>query len=112
MKPFHAGKTIANWLLRLALLAILCVLYFNIVSTWNFRNWSYLIAISALFLGILNLVGGLFSMPGITVVSGLIISILSIYKLIVSFNGIFDQYFALHLVPLALGFYFFVYGND
>jgi hypothetical protein len=112
MKPFHSGKTLANWLLRFALMAILWVLYFNAASTWNFLSLLFIMAITALCFGILNIMGGLLSKPGLTVVSGLVIFILSIYKLIVSFNGSFDQSFALHLVPLALGFHFFVVGNE
>ena len=112
MKPFYSGKTIANWLLRIALITILGVLYLNVVSALNFKNLSFIIGAVALGLGGLNIVGGLLSRPGITIISGLLISVLSIYKLIVSFNGLFDQFFVMHLIPLALGFYFFANGND
>jgi hypothetical protein len=112
MKPFNGGKPVANWLLRISLIAILCVLYFNIASTLNFRNLSFIIAILALIFGALNIVGGVLSRPGLTILSGLIIFLLSLYKLVISFNGRLDSYFALQLVPLSLGFYFFAYGND
>ena len=112
MKPFSGGKSIANWLLRIALAAILCVLYFNVLTTWNFRNLSFVIAVVALIFGALNMAGGLFAKPGLTVLSGLIIFLLSVYKMAISFNGLFNDSFVLHLIPLSLGFYFLAYGND
>jgi len=112
MKSFNGGKPVANWLLRISLIAILCVLYLNVVTTWNFRNLSFVIAVIALILGLLNMAGGMFSNNGLTVISGLIIFLLSLYKLIISFNGMLNSSFALQLIPLSLGFYFFAYGND
>jgi hypothetical protein len=112
VKPFSGGKSVANWLLRIALAAMLCVLYFNVVSTWNFRNLSFVIAVAALIFGALNMAGGLFAKPGLTVLSGLVVFLLSVYKMAISFNGFFGDSFVLQLVPLSLGFYFFAYGND
>ena len=111
MKSFNGGKPVANWLLRISLIAILCVLFMSDVTTGNFRNLSFVIAVLALIFGALNMAGGVFSKPGLTILSGLIIFLLSLYKLVISFNGI-NNSFALKLIPLALGFYFFAYGND
>jgi hypothetical protein len=112
MKPFKSGKGTANWLLRIALVASLYFLYSNILSTWTFTNPSFLVALSAAILGILVFLGGVFSKPGLTIVAGLAIALLSIYKIAISFNGAIDHYLVAHFFPLAVGFYFFSNGND
>ena len=112
MKPFKSGKGIANWLLRIALTFMLYHLYSNIISTWAFTAFSFIIAMVVIIFGALLIVGGILSKPGLTIISGLAITILSIYKIINSFNGILDHYLITQFIPLALGFYFFTNGND
>jgi len=112
MKSFKSGKPIANWLLRIALIPTLFHLYFTTISTLNFSNLSFYIALIIIAGGLGILTGGFFSMAGITILSGLVVFLLSIYKSAISFNGTFDMYFTSHLIPLAIGFYFFTNGND
>ena len=112
MKPFKSGKGIANWLLRIALVAILYNLYNNILSTFALANISYLVALSILIFGILIIIGGFIAKPTLTIISGLVITCLTIYKIIISFNGTIDHYLVSQLIPLTIGFYFFTNGND
>ena len=112
MKPFKSGKGIANWLLRIGLIAILYNLYSNILSTWTISNPSFLIAMVIMIFGILLIIGGVLSKPGMTIISGISIAIISIYKIIITFNGSFNQYLIAQVLPLAIGFYFFSNGND
>jgi hypothetical protein len=112
MKPFKSLQFIAIWLLRIALLAVLFRIYFSSLSTLNFTNLSFYISVIMLLCAVLVIVGGLFSKPALTVLPGLIISLISFYKLIISFNGIIDSFLIEHLIPLAISFYFFTNGND
>jgi hypothetical protein len=112
MKPFKSGKGIANWLLRIALAVMLYHLYSIVISTWAITTPSFIIAMVAVIFGALLIVGGMLSKPGLTIISGLAITILSIYKIIISFNGTLDHYLIAQFLPLALGFYFFTNGND
>jgi hypothetical protein len=48
----------------------------------------------------------------LTIISGLMVAIISIYKIIISFNGTIDHYLVWQLIPLSIGFYFFTNGND
>jgi len=112
MKPFKSGKGLANWLLRIALVAIIYHLYSNTLLTWNFTSVSFLIALGVSVLGLLLFLGGIMSKPGLTIISGLLITFVSVYKIIISFNGILDHYLYIQFLPLALGFYFFCNGND
>jgi len=112
MKPFKSGKPVAIWLLRIAIIPIFFQLYFNSISTLNVQSSIFYIAAIMLFCSILILAGGILLKPGFTIIPGLIIFCISLYKMIISFNGIFDSYFTTHFVPLALGFFFFTNGNE
>lgn len=112
MKPFKSGKAFANWLLRIALVLIIYNLYSNIISTWAITTLPFILAAITIAFGVLLIIGSIVSKPGLTIISGLAIAILSIYKIINAFNGNIDHYLIAQFIPLALGFYFFTNGND
>jgi len=112
MKPLKSGKIIANWLLRIALMASLYLLYFNIASTLKFLNPTFLIALAMLILGVICILGGFLAKPGLTIIAGVVITVISGYKLVVTFNGVVDNNWLLHSIPFAIGFYFVTNGND
>jgi hypothetical protein len=112
MKPFKSGKAFANWLLRIALALIIYNLYNNIISTWAVSTLPFILAAVTVIFVILLLVGGIASKSGLTIISGLAVAILSIYKIINGFNGSIDHYLIAQFIPLAIGFYFFTNGND
>jgi hypothetical protein len=112
MLPFKSGKGFAIWLLRIALVISVYVLYSNTISTFAFTSLSFLVAGLILLSGILVVIGGLLNKPWLSVISGLVIFLLSGYKIFVSFNGTFDHFIASQFIPIALGFFFFTNGND
>ncbi|HEY4788237.1 MAG TPA: hypothetical protein VIH57_19425 [Bacteroidales bacterium] len=112
MKPFKSAKGFANWLLRIALASILYNLYSNVLSTMAFTNLSFLVALAIVVFGFLLLIGGLMAKPTLTIIAGLGITLITVYKIIISFNGMFDHYLVSQLIPLAIGFYFLTNGND
>lgn len=112
MKPFKSGKPVAHWLLRIALMGILMVIYYNTLSTLNFSNFNFYLAGTMVLLGVLLFYSAAFSKSGMTIIIGLLIFLVSLYKLVISFNGTIDGYLVTHLVPLAIGFYFFTNGNE
>ncbi len=111
MKPFKAAVPLAKWLLRFALLFLVFVLYFNTVKAFHVKNISFYIAAAYILFGVLLIIGGFISKPGLTVISGLIIFGLSVYKLIVNFGGLLDTGMLHAFILAALGFYFFARGN-
>ena len=112
MKPFKTGKGVANWLLRITLATAIYTLYVNILSTFAFTSLSFLIALGITIFGVLIIIGGFTAKPTLTVIAGLAITLITIYKIIISFNGNFDHYLISQLIPLSIGFYFFTNGND
>jgi hypothetical protein len=112
MKPFKSGKPIAIWMLRIALIPVLFQLYNTPISTLNYTSMAFYLGICMFVCGVLIIIGGIFSKPGFTIISGLLIFSISTYKIILSYNGIFDTYIAMHLIPISLGFFFFTNGNE
>lgn len=112
MKPFKSGKIAANWLLRITLCAVLFQLYFNVISTLNFANISFLLDLGIVLFGILIIIAAIISKQGLAVISGLVVALICIYKIVISFNGTIDHYLVWQLIPFSIGFYFFTNGND
>ena len=111
MKAFRTVLPLANWLLRLALVVMLFTLYFNTVVDLDFGRLGFYLASLFILFGVLLIGGGFTKDPGLTVVSGLIIFLLSLYQLVVNFSGNIDYELAVHFMNLSLGFYFFARGN-
>lgn len=111
MKPFKAAVPLAKWFLRFALLFLILVLFINTLKTLQVKNISFYFATAYILFGVLLIIGGFISKPGLTVISGLIIFGLSLYKLIVNFGGLSDSGMVNFFILAAIGFYFFARGN-
>ncbi|MDD2278112.1 MAG: hypothetical protein PHD06_04600 [Bacteroidales bacterium] len=111
MKPFKAGQALAHWLLRISLILYIVLLFLKDLYPINLNSFVfYLAAVSCLF-AILLLVGGLLSKQGLTVLSGLAITIVFGYLFATNFSSVISHGTMLYLIPCVLGFYFFVKGN-
>jgi hypothetical protein len=111
MQPFKYGQVIALWLLRISLVLYLFLGNINGLSRINFESLHFYITIGFVIFSVLLLVGGFLSKPGLTVISGLVIFLLSAYQLVISFDGRVDVNLVLCLFPLAIGFFFLCQGN-
>lgn len=112
MKPLKSARPLSQWLLRLAFMVVVLELYYNTVTTLHFSSLFFWIAVVAIACVLFLLLGGILSVPWMTILSGLFIVAISVYKIIVSFNGKIDHGILIHFLPFALGFYFLCYGND
>jgi hypothetical protein len=111
MQPFKYGQVIAMWLLRITLALYLFLSYINRLSPINFESIRFYVSLVFVIFAVLLLVGGFLSKPGLTVISGLIIFLLSAYQLIISFNGRIDISLVMYFFPLSIGFFFLCQGN-
>jgi len=111
MQPFKYGQVIALWLLRLTLVLYLFLGNINGLSKINFESIHFYITLGFVIFSVLLLVGGFLSKPGLTVISGLVIFLLSAYQLVTSFNGRIDLALISCLFPLSIGFFFLCQGN-
>lgn len=111
MQPLKSGQVIAMWFLRLTL--VLYLFFDNIygLRQIDFDSIRFYVAFGFVIFAVLLLVGGFLSKPGITVISGLFIFLLSAYQLFLSFNGKIDAGLILYLFPLSIGLFFLCQGN-
>jgi hypothetical protein len=112
MKPLKSGRSLSQWLLRIALLLIIYILYYHLVTTLKMGSLPFFIVLAAVVFGILVFIGGLISKPWLTIISGFGIFAISIYKIVVSFNGVVDHAIIMQCIPMVIGFHFLSYGND
>lgn len=111
MRPFKRGKLLAGWLLRLALVGFIIMIHYHTVRTFNYKVQGFYFSLIYMIFAVLIIIGGLLNSNGLTVISGLFIFVLSVYFLIVSFKGSFDNYIMDRFIIATLGFYFFTAGN-
>jgi len=111
MQPFKSGQAVAMWLLRITLVLYLILDNIYSIRQINFDSIHFYIAFAFVIFAVLLLVGGFVSKPGLTVLSGLIIFMLSAYQIVISFGGRIDIALVMYLFPLAIGFFFVCQGN-
>jgi len=111
MQPFKSGQVVAMWLLRATL--VLYLFFDNIYNLRqvNFDSIPFYIAFALVVFAVLLFVGGFISKPGLTVLSGLGIFLLSAYQLFISYGGKLDVGLIMCLFPLSIGFFFLCQGN-
>jgi hypothetical protein len=111
MKPMKAAVPFAKWLLRIALLAFVLVMFFDTASTLNLKSTRVIVAMLYILFAILLFIGGFTAKATLTVISGLVIFILSVYKIAVLFDGDIEPLMASYLIVASIGFYFMARGN-
>lgn len=111
MQPFKYGQVIALWLLRITLVLFLFLGNIRSLSPIDFESLRFYIPLAFIIFSVLLLVGGFLSKPGLTVISGLVIFLLSIYQLVISFDGRIGTDIVICLFPLSIGFFFLCQGN-
>ncbi len=111
MKPFKSFSGLSSWLLRITLAVIIANTYIHEFSRFDFSSISFYFAAVFIVLGLLLLIGGLLSKQSLTVIAGLFIFLLSIYKTISYFDDGINSMVLMHFTMLTLGFYFFTTGN-
>lgn len=112
MKPLKSGLVFSNWLLRVTILMFIVIRFFGLIKSFEFSNLEYYIGIGFIVFAVLLFIGGFMSKPGLTVISGFVITALSIYKILILFSGSIDTIIVSFLVILSVGFYFACAGNQ
>lgn len=109
MEPFSNLQPLANWLLRFSLATVVYQKYFNTFTKFSFDSLHYFLALGFVIFTITLIIGGFVQKTRLTVISGLLITVLSFIKL---FSIGFSIDTVLSTLPLTtLGFYFWVKGN-
>jgi hypothetical protein len=121
MKPLKSGLAFSNWLLRIAIVLFLIITFKNldVVKAYDFHDKEFYISSAYVIFGILLFIGGFASKPALTVISGFILTGLSLYKIFILFSGnltptLIDKptSIANYFIILSVGFYFACSGNE
>jgi hypothetical protein len=112
MKPLKSGLTFANWLLRISLAIFLTVLFIKIFKNFDLTDREFYIASIFIICGILLFIAGFMPKPSMTVISGIVIAGLSIYKIVLLFSGTTNHDISSFMITMAIGFYFACAGNE
>jgi hypothetical protein len=112
MRPFRSASGLAVWILRAATFLLILSIYWTTVEQLNFKSFYFYIATIYTVFGALLFIGGLFSKHTITVLSGLILFIISIYEIFHFYQGsLLNSGLASYLLLSAIGLFFLSRGN-
>jgi len=100
---------VAQWLMRIAVALILFNLYFHRIDDLNFTSVEWLVSVLLVIFSALLIIGGFLKKNSTTVVSGLVISILSLIMILI--GGLHIDSISTHIAQLSIGLYFMARGN-
>ncbi|MCF8303631.1 MAG: hypothetical protein K9I94_10190 [Bacteroidales bacterium] len=112
MKPVKGFVTISRWIMRLALLLFFVLNYGETVLDLNFNEMGFYLSSLFFLFGVLLFVGGFLKEASLTVTSGLVLSILVLYQIIVTYPGAMTESLASKLLLFSVTLYFFASGNN
>ncbi len=114
MKPIKNFEAISKWILRFALATYLICLFQGEIKTFDFKSLNYIVNLIYVLFGILLLFGGLAKGGTLTIISGILISIVSVYKIYISFSISSFTYPApyIYLMIFGIGLFFVSKGNS
>jgi hypothetical protein len=115
MKPLKNLEIASLWLLRIGIVFLFIAMYGKTISMWAFDNFRWIINMVYLIASFSLFIGGFIKKSTLTIVSGLIITAISIYQIVpIVADGsisIFDPSLFQYLVMAGLGMLFAAVGN-
>ncbi len=111
MKPLKSGLNLANWILRISLLLFVILLFIGTFKTFNLYNSEFYFSSVFIFSSVLLFFSGFLPKPSLTVISGLILSVISFGIIFFHFSGKLNNEIANYFIIMAIGFYFVCSGN-
>lgn len=115
MKPLKNLELAALWLLRIGIVFLFIAMYGKTIDNWAFDNYRWIINMVYLLSSVSLFIGGFLRKSTVTIISGLIVALISIYQIvpivadgnISFFDPTLFQYFTL----AGLGMLFASVGN-
>jgi hypothetical protein len=112
MKPFESGKVLAAWLLRIVMVFFVYQYYFEPFTDFHLKDFAFYISAAYLLFTLLLCIGGMVQKETLSVLSGLALFVIPVVQVIRDFPDDFFKVGLVYLIPLAIGFTFFSYGNN
>lgn len=111
MKPVKSLLPASRWLLRITMLAYLVLLHGETILALQYETHPFYIALAFVLFGVLLFAGGFTSKPSLTVVSGLLLTLLFAYYLYYGFVPKVTLPQVLNLMLLSVSLYFMSSAN-
>jgi hypothetical protein len=114
MKPIRNFESISKWIIRFAVAAYIISLYYSDFMTFNFKSAVYLVNLAYVISALLLFIGGFQKNAVLTIIFGLFVSLISAYKVYVSYSmyGLFSPHVFLFLMLVGVGLLFASEGNS
>jgi len=114
MKPIKNLEPLAKWVLRISLVAYIFFTYFDNVKTFDFHSVSYIINLLYVIFAVLLLFGGFGKNATLTIISGIVLSLISAFKIYNAFSlhDLLNPTIYLFLILFAIGLFFVSKGNS
>ncbi len=106
MKPIKSLLPLSIWLMRIGLLMFAYTQYFETIKDFNYESLTFYIALLFCIFSVLIFITGFIEKPTITVISGLVLAIISIYNLVKLFEGGVSQTMSIFILISGVAFYF------
>jgi hypothetical protein len=111
MEPVRSLYALSTWLLRLALLVLVYIIFFTTLRSPDVNSLPFWIAAGFALFSMLLFVGGFMKKSSMTVISSLILMLGCIYKIVIYYAFDEGNFLAIYLVMGALSLFFFTNGN-
>lgn len=115
MKPINSALPVANWIMRISVFLFLLLRYIEQIKVVNFQKLDSVLIFIYVLAGLLLLIGGFIITDTLTIISGAILFLLTLYFLIDHFPPVVNIHtitrFVVYLWPASIGLYFASSGN-
>src|SRR5690554_4364513 len=106
MKPIKALYPVSLWLMRIGLLLFAYTGHYNTFIKFNFGKGSFYVSAIFLIAAVLIFISGFLRKATLAVVSGLALTLISIYKIIVNLDGGLNSDLVIYILIASIAFLF------
>ena len=112
MKPISAALPLAVWLLRISAVLVIVQLNLHELDGWEVTHPSFILGAILILGGFFLFIGGFMSNQWLTIISGLLLFGLSIYKLVLINHQAIHPSSSVYLMLAAVSIFFMANGNS
>ncbi len=106
MKPIKALLPLSLWLMRIGLLLFAYEVYFKTFSKFKLGNVEFYLAALFLIFSAIIFITGFIKRTALTVISGFVVTIISIYNIINAIDGGLDIMLIVNFLIAAIAVFF------
>lgn len=111
MKPLKSTLPLSIWLIRISLALFILQMFWFDLKNLHLSEPAFIMAVLFNATGLMILLGGILSKPWLTIISGIFLFGLSVYKLFLIEHEGLRLYGMAYLLCASLGVFFFSNGN-